>query len=285
MMEVRSAITGRRGVCLPFSDSCAPLGFDAHEFKLVEENVRNTALEQRWKYYELRGGDELMAPEAFPATTFYSHSLSLTSPEEDLWRRCSSAVRRGIRRATKNGLKTEVGVDRNSVLEFFKLHGKTRRRHGLPPQPLAFFISIYEEVINRGHGFVVLARKGTRVIAGAVFFKFGRNALYKFGASDAAFQEFRGNNLTMWEGMKTLAASQCQRLDFGRTSPDNEGLRHFKMGWGATEGKLNYFVYDMVKRGWKKRDREGSAFHHRIFGSMPLSFNRVAGALAYRHLD
>lgn len=285
LMEIRSVITGRRGVCLPFSDSCAPLGFDVHGSNMAQEQTLRIARERRWKYFELRGGDELMPARSHPAATFYGHWLSLTPQEEDLWSRVSASVRRGIRKAVKSGLKMEIAADRESILEFFKLHGKTRRRHGLPPQPLSFFSSIYEEVIKAGYGFVVLARKESRVISAAVFFKFGSNALYKFGASDEAFQEFRGNNLTMWEGIKSLTQLGCDRLHLGRTSVDNEGLRHFKMGWGTTEEKLNYFVYDLADQNWRKEGRPGNVFHQRIFGNMPLSLNRLAGALVYPHLD
>jgi hypothetical protein len=284
-MEVSSPITGRRGVCLPFSDSCSPLGLDALGLAAAQEEILEIAQARKWKYFELRGGDELMPPSAFPARSFYGHWLSLDLDEDTVWQRCSSAVRRGIRRATKKGVQAEIATNRESVIQFFKLHGKTRRRHGLPPQPLAFFLSIYDEVIKAGHGFVVLARKGSRVIAGAVFFHFGRNALYKFGASDEACQEFRGNNLAMWEGIKFLRGTDCQRLDLGRTSLENSGLRHFKAGWGTTEQKLNYFVYDVGQRCWRKRGGAGVSFHHRLFGLMPLSINRLAGALVYPHLD
>jgi lipid II:glycine glycyltransferase (peptidoglycan interpeptide bridge formation enzyme) len=179
----------------------------------------------------------------------------------------------------------QISSDRDSITQFFKLHAKTRRRHGLPPQPLRFFLSIYEEVIKAGHGFVVLARKGSRLVSAAIFFKFGRNALYKFGASDEAFQEYRGNNLTMWEGIKFLRELDCHRLDLGRTAVDNHGLKHFKSGWGTTEEKLNYFAYDLAHHVWKKERAGRVRFHHKFFGNMPLGVNRLAGALVYPHLD
>jgi len=285
LMEIRSAITGRRGICLPFSDACPPLVFNVNGSDVAHEEIMRVARERKWKYFELRGGDEMMPTSAFPAETFYGHSLSLAPPLEDLWHRFSSSVRRGIRKAVKSGLKIQITADRDSILQFFKLHAKTRRRHGLPPQPLAFFLSIYEEMIKAGHGFVVLARKESRVVSAAVFFKLGRNALYKFGASDHAFQDLRGNNLTMWEGIKCLAQGGCHRLHLGRTSVDNDGLRHFKMGWGTTEEKLNYFIYDLATGGWRKESRGGLRFQHKIFGNLPLSVNRLAGALVYPHLD
>jgi hypothetical protein len=285
LMEIRSAITGRRGVCVPFSDCCAPLVSDVNSPPMAHEPILSLARERRWKYVELRGGDDMMPASASPAVTFYGHSLPLTLPLDDLWLGCSSSVRRGVRKATQNGLKVQITDERDAITQFFKLHTKTRRRHGLPPQPLTFFLSIYEEVVKAGHGFVVLGRKESRVVSAAIFFKFGRNALYKFGASDNAFQELRGNNLTMWEGIKYLAQAGCERLHLGRTSVDNDGLRHFKLGWGTAEEKLNYFAYDLATQDWKKSARDGARFHHKIFGNLPLSVNRLAGTLIYPHLD
>jgi hypothetical protein len=285
LMEISSRITGRRGVCLPFSDFCAPLVFDGDGSNTVQSEILRVAQTRRWKYFELRGGNETMPPSATSAATFYGHSLSLVSKQEDVWLRFNSSIRRGIRKASKSGLEIEISDDRDSIMQFFKLHTKTRRRHGLPPQPLTFFSSIYEEVMRAGHGFVVLARKGSRVAAAAVFFKFGRNGLYKFGASDHACQELRGNNLTMWEGIKFLAQAGCHRLHLGRTSIDNDGLRHFKQGWGTSEEKLNYFVYDLAHQAWRKEAHKRVRFHHQIFRNLPLSVNRLAGALLYPHLD
>src|SRR4029078_4080613 len=85
-----------------------------------------------------------------------------------------------------------------AVDDFYQLHVETRRRHGLPPQSVSFFRNIYEHIIKPGIGFVVLAQRGSRTIAAAIFFRFGNNAIDKYGASDKRFQEFRANNLVVW---------------------------------------------------------------------------------------
>ena len=81
-------------------------------------------------------------------------------------------------------------------------------------------------------------------MAAAVFLHQGRQALYKFGASDYGFQHLRPNNLVMWEGIRQCAARGCGRLHFGRTSLANEGLRRFKLGFGAREEEIKYCKYD-----------------------------------------
>ena len=55
LMEVRSPFTGRRGVCLPFSDACEPLIFDPQALGLVRDRLVRFAQERRWKHLEIRG--------------------------------------------------------------------------------------------------------------------------------------------------------------------------------------------------------------------------------------
>ncbi len=76
---------------------------------------------------------------------------------------------------------------------------------------------MYEEIVKAGQGFVVLAKRGSRFLAAAIFFQFGKNSVYKFGASDELLQEFRGSNLVMWEAIRLLLRDGASMLHFGRT--------------------------------------------------------------------
>ena len=121
-------------------------------------------------------------------------------------------------------------------------------------------------------------------MAGAVFFHSGRTCLYKFGASDETFQHLRANNLVMWEAIKWHARRGLGRLDFGRTSLGNGGLRRFKLGWGARERRIDYFRYDQRKAGFVTARDVSSGWHNRIFRMLPVSLSRLIGAAAYRHV-
>ena len=55
LMEVRSALTGRRGVCLPFTDCCAPLIDDSRFEDAIAAKLIEIAADRNWKYAELRG--------------------------------------------------------------------------------------------------------------------------------------------------------------------------------------------------------------------------------------
>ena len=284
IMEVRSPFTGRRGVCLPFSDTCEPLIFDLEAVELVRDRVVRFARERRWKHLEIRGG-KLFQSVSSSAVTFYGHTLDLRRHVEELHERFDSPVRRAIRKAERSNVSALVVRSRQAIDDFYRLHVQTRQRHGLPPQPASFFLNTYEHIIKPGLGFIVLARRGSRPIAAAVFFRFGKNAVYKYGASDKRFQEFRANNLVMWHGIQLLARTGVEKLHFGRTDSENDGLRRFKLSWDTQEEPIDYFRVDPSGRQCPPPIRRNGGLHKRIFGRLPLVFNRLAGSILYPHLD
>jgi hypothetical protein len=284
-MEIKSFFTGRRGVSLPFSDLCTPLIFDQSESARVIGKISELGRERRWRYFELRGGKEMLPECAVAAEKYFTHKLDLTVGLDELFARFQSPVRRAIRKAENSGVTVEVSRAWEAMTGFYKLHARTRRRHGLPPQPLSFFRNIHEEVVGTDLGFVVLAKIGPKPIAAAVFFHSSREGVYKFGASDERLQELRGNNLVMWTGIKQLVGKGLRTMHFGRTSIGDEGLRRFKLSWGSEEGPIEYFRFALRRQVWEANCENGFGLHNQLFGRLPLAVNRLAGALIYSHLD
>jgi hypothetical protein len=284
LMEVRSLFTGCRGVCLPFSDACKPLIFDPEAVDLVRDRLVRFVRERRWKHLEMRGG-KFFELDARSAKKFFAHTLDLRSGAQELTTHFASPVRRAIRKAERSDVRAVVVRDRPAIRDFYELHVQTRRRHGLPPQPVSFFLNIYEHIINRNLGFLVLAQHGPRPIAAAIFFRFGKNALYKYGASDKRFQECRANNLVMWQGIQFLARTGAEKLHFGRTERENEGLRRFKLSWGTQEEVIDYCRIDPSGQQRLMPAPHNFGFHKKVFGRLPLRLNRLAGSIMYPHLD
>ncbi len=284
LMEIRSPFTGRRGVCLPFSDSCEPLIFERNMTNEIRDRLLAFARERQWHHLEIRGGKSFHLGVA-AASRFYGHTLDLAGDSSLMFSRFASPVRRAIRKAERSEVTAVVIPNRHAMGEFYRLHVETRRRHGLPPQPSSFFFNIYEQIVKHGLGFTVLARRGSRTIAAAIFFHFGRNGLYKYGASDKRFQEFRANNLVMWRAIQFLSCQGAKKLHFGRTDCENSGLRRFKLSWDTEEETIDYFRVDPSGQQLPASGCADSGFHKRIFGRLPLMFNRLAGSMIYPHLD
>ncbi len=284
ILVVASVLTGRRGVCLPFTDFCAPLYFGEFDPTVVLNELGRVAQERGWDSFEVRAGLGSGLP-ARPSLVFHGHSLDLRAGATTLFERFASPVRRAIRKAERNSLNVQSSVSEEGMRDFYRLHVRTRRRHGLPPQPLSFFRNIHDQVIKPGLGFVALARSGSQTVAAAVYFHMEKNAVLKFAASDERYHNLRPNNFVMWHAIQQLADAKVETLHLGRTSRHNEGLRRFKLGWGATEKPINYFRFDVRSNRWARMKDRSSGIHNALFKRLPLIANRLAGAALYPHLD
>lgn len=282
LMEVDSRLTGRRGVALPFTDQCAVPTCDGDLFGDAVRAVVRHGEERRWKYVEWRDAGHL--DDALPASELFRvHDVDLGRTEGELFLSLSENNRRNIRKAQREGVVARVGTALDDIEAFSRLNLITRKRHGLPPQPLGFFRNVASHILARDHGIVITALHRGRTVASSVFFHMGRRAIYKYGASDLAYQNIRPNNLVMWEALAWYRARGFETMSLGRTEMDNPGLLQFKRTWGGQERIAKYHRYDIRGGGYAGLRSPASARFERLFALMPTSILRAFGRFFYRH--
>jgi lipid II:glycine glycyltransferase (peptidoglycan interpeptide bridge formation enzyme) len=283
LLEVRSGITGRRGVSLPFSDECGLLARDDADGDRLMQSALELGRTRQWKYVELRGEfPGRLRPK--PWASYLGHEVDLAGGPDVLFARFDGSVRRAIHKAEKARVQVQVLTTLEATQAFYKLHCLTRRRHGTPPQPFAFFQNLREHVFKPGSGFILLATHEDRPVATGIFVHHGTIGMYKFGASDPSCLPLRGNDLVMWEAIKWYAARGYSWFSLGRTAPANGGLRRFKCGFGAREYPINYFRYDLRRDRFLTGYEEKSGWMNRACGRAPLFVLQVLGKLLYRHM-
>jgi hypothetical protein len=283
VMEVSSPLTGRRGVSLPFADFCSPLNTGADDLSELYAFAMEYGRQRNWRYFEARGRFNGWG-SASASVSFFGHTIHLGG-DSGMFREMDGAMRRGIRKAEQAKVLVEFSKSADAMREFFALHRHSRRRHGLPPQPVEFFDNIARHVFEPGHGFVAIARHEGRALAAAVFFHSGHLGLYKFGASNYQFQQLRPNNLMMWEAIKHCSSLGLTELHLGRTSLFNDGLRHFKLGFGAVEETIQYAKYDFRRNGFVSDVDRSEGPLNAMFRCMPLPLLTQAGRFLYPHLS
>lgn len=283
VMQVTSLLTGKRGVSLPFTDYSDAIISNGIAFNGLFDHIVQYGKNHGWQSFEIRGGQSvsLLGPDS---CTYSHHTLDLCKGADEILFSFKDNTRRNIKKAIKKGVTVEVSDTLDSVREFHRLNLLTRKRHGLPPQPLHFFEKVYEHIISRNLGIVVLASHENNIVAGAVFFNLGKKAVFKFGASDKNFHHLRPNNLVMWEAIKWCSQNGYESLCFGRTEAGNEGLRRFKAGWGAKEKIEKYYKYSLNKKKFVKDSHEIKKLYQKIFRNMPLPLLSRVGSLLYRHV-
>jgi Acetyltransferase (GNAT) domain len=281
LVEMDSWLTGRKAVGLPFTDLCPVLGDVALLTRLWDE-ARSIGINKAWKYIECRGAERDFIPGG-ASISYISHEVNLQSSEVELFANLKSSIRTAIRKAEKTEMKVDFDPSLLAIKDYFDLHCRTRRRHGLPPQPYYFFENLHSRMIERNRGFVVTARKDGVPIASSIFLHSFGHAVYKFGASDERYQEFRGSNLIMWQGMLHCKKLGCHTLHMGRTASTNEGLQRFKLGFGATERPLYYFRVNVAQSTVDKITDRSEGQMNTIFKHVPTWAARKLGEWLYRH--
>lgn len=213
------------------------------------------------------------------------HVLELSEDEDRLLASFRKGTKSAIKKAISDGqLQMSTTDSEDALKEFYRLNSITRKRHGLPPQPWYYFKKLYDVLISRGHGFIVQASVDNKVIASGVFLHFGHDAVYKYGASDVEYQQLRPNNLVVWEAIKWYCRKGYKTFDFGRTEPENEGLRIFKSGWNTKETKVSYFRYNMGQKAFILNGNGINPLYTKLMNKLPVPVLELMGRMLYKHM-
>ena len=143
VMGVKSFITGKRGVSLPFTDYCQPIvSAETNSQEIIDELIA-FGKKAGWRYLEWRGGESYFKDKT-PSLFYYGHTLDLTQNDQEIIDTFRKSTKRNIKKAIREGVKVEILNSLESVKEFCRWNCLTRRDHGLPPQPYGFFKKLYE---------------------------------------------------------------------------------------------------------------------------------------------
>jgi CelD/BcsL family acetyltransferase involved in cellulose biosynthesis len=239
VVEVRHFRRGPKWVSLPYTDYCPPLVSCRQEEDQLAFALQRASCAAGVRRVEIRAP---LAGSAASGSTALRHVLVLDrSPAEVYAGFHRSQVQRNIRRAEREGLTVRQATRPPDLVDtFYQLHVRTRRRQGVPVQPRRFFHLLWENTISTGLGSVLIVEAADRPIAAAVFLAWNGTVIYKFGASDASAWSLRPNHLLFWYAIRTACEQGYRWFDFGRTDAGQEGLRNFKLSWGAAEDPLVY---------------------------------------------
>lgn len=284
IMEVKSWITGKRAVSLPFSDYCEPLFKKSGLSQILcREIIKNLKIQNN-KYIEFRTSKDLYPFETKQYRRDLRHILKLDKNESELLKQCSENTKRNIRMAAKENLSLKIQNDEIGITNFYNMMCETRKKHGLPPQPFSFFQNILDILITKGCGDILFALKDNNYISGAIYLKFGKKLLYKYGASHPQYLKYRGNHFVMWEAIKKYRDEGYEEFDFGETDLEHEGLKRFKRGWNANELSIYTTRYSLEKENYLPVSPLTQGFHTMIFSHLPISILKIIGDKLYKHI-
>ena len=239
--EIRSITGKKKIISLPFSDFCDPLYNCDEELSCLLNALTNYS--ELHKISSIEINSDLKGISNFKSVSdSVVHIFEIKESEGELMKSFHESKRRGIKKALKEELQVVISKDYSGVESFFNLHLQTRKSKGIPVQPRSFFSEIYNCIIKKGNGFVILVKKDNVEIASTLFMHFNSVLTYKYNASDSKYQHLRPNNLIVWHSLLEAIKLGFKYYDFGKSDLDNRGLRDFKSQWGGIE-RNNFVSY------------------------------------------
>jgi len=281
---VRSWLTGKRIVSLPFSDHCEPLVEHPEQFRILCGFVARIRNERKWKYVEMRYGDPSLNCDGNfgKSMTYCLHQLDLRPSLDVLYSGFhKDCIQRKIIRADREALTYEEGRSELLLQQLYGLLKLTRSRHHLPPQPIEWFRNVVS-CMGKDACIRIVSKAG-QPVAGILTLNHANKMVYKYGGSDSRFNSLGGTAKLFWQAIKDAKQAGVEVLDFGRSDLDNPGLITFKRRWSAECSLLNTWREPMgVSSPYRERLKVRCT--QEIFARLPDSVLTLAGRFLYRHI-
>ncbi len=287
LCQIKSWLTGTRWVSLPFADHCAPLYEEPNDFYMLLDEIAAESRRAGVDHIEIRPWDvhdlSLAEHTSFRAGERYRlHLLDLRPALDTIFSSFDrSSVQRRLRHATRENLTYEEGTTGDILKKFYHLLVLTRRRHGVPPQPVAWFKNLLRFLGDRAK--IRVASLGDTPIASVFTLSHKNSVVYKYGCSDERYHNLGGMVSLFWQAMQDAKSVGAHTFDMGRSDIDNPGLIRFKSNWGTQDLPLTYWRFpqsssDSLHRWGKAKEIGGNVLSH-----LPRGFLVAIGNALYRH--
>jgi CelD/BcsL family acetyltransferase involved in cellulose biosynthesis len=277
-------LSGRRLVSLPFSDHCTPLVESSEQLICLLTCLQQKLEREKWSYIEIRPTNLISAGGAAfqKSNVFVLHKLDTRPSLDEIFQNFHrDCVQRKIQRAAREGLTYEEGGSDLLVTKFYHLLLLTRRRHGLPAQPIQWFQNLVACLGDKVK--IRVASKDGRPVASVVTLRYRHRLVYKYGCSNQHFNNLGGMQLLLWHAIQEAKNDHLSEFDMGRSDCENVGLVAFKDRWGAARTQLTYLRYPRryIRSAAGSRRTEIRKY---VWSHVPSSVLAVVGGVLYKHM-
>ena len=274
LFETSSWLQGKCLVSTPMAVYGGICAEDDESQRLLLDEAKRLAQKTGVQHLEMRERQGKLQPEFHPNTLYTAFYCELKQDPASLLKGLPRDTRYMIRKAQKNGLVVESGLQH--IYAFHHLFAQSMRRLGTPAFPIQLFKNLADE-FKTSSDILLLSSKGSPVAA--VFSFFFRDTVlpYYAGASPEA-PALAANNLLYWELMERSALKGIRWFDFGR-SKKGTGAYAFKTQWNMTALPLNYQIYLVRRETVPNFTPLNPKFERaaRVWSKLPLALTKMLG--------
>lgn len=245
---VRMPFLGKKLVSVPY-DACYG-GFSSCQSEVrrqVVDELVTYAKRKRVKYIEIRSLSEVNELSSFGFTQtnpFVTSVVPLRDCNEN-WSMLSRKHRRNVNTAAKKGVAIELASNWSQMKAFYDLLLDHYTGIGTPFLGDLFFREIWENVIQKNQGALLLAKFEERIIGGHLLLFSGDTLISKYSTSrrDGIYSKLYSSYALFWEAIKFGCTKEFQKFNLGITGRSNLGLLEFKSRFGAATKDVNFYYY------------------------------------------
>lgn len=169
--------------------------------------------------------------------------LDLTRSEDDLLTAMKQKTRYNIRLAGRKEIAVRPGTDEDFE-NIAIMYQTTAARDGFAVRPVAYYLDAWRTLYAAGLAQPLLAEFQGQPLAAVIVVRYGRRAIYMYGASTDLERRRMPNYLLQWEAIRWAKAQGCEVYDF----------------WGAPD---EFVESDSLWGVWRfKAGFKGQVVHH-----------------------
>lgn len=176
----------------------------------------------------------------------FTHILNTNSDIDSLWSSYNKRVRGAVRKAQKSGVQVTDTESDEDLTEFYNMYLMTVKRLRGTPKPRKLMKMLLQQDIAK----LAIASYEGRIIAGLLYLYYNQTVTLWCEASLPDYLQYRPNNAIFHHIITWACKEGYERVDFGASPPENEGLIAHKEQYRAK--KTDFCSYTKIVSPFKR---------------------------------
>lgn len=278
---IDNRLAGKKVVSLPLTTYCKRLMPDT-DFDRMLHFIKSHVSGNVCMEFKLFEEGECRFDMLERRSDYVTQVLQIEPDLEKTYRKFhDTSIRQKIKRAEKSGLNLRMGESEKDLRSFYKLYTKTRKKHGLPPQPFSFFLNMWRVLKPKNLMSLPLVEHEDKVVAAATILKSKNIHHFEYSGSDERSLKLFPNHKLIWESIQLAYRTGSRFFDFGRSWNSNKPLIDFKARWGAEKYELPYYYYPKDQKFRLKDSSVPETLRH-INRILPDFLLEIEGNIVYQ---
>jgi len=279
-----------RLVSIPFRDRGGLLWDSSEAFQALIFEAKQILQEEHASFLELKSlftyPPEFIQKNGIFERIYWIHSaVNLkTHTNKEYWNIIGPKTRNMVRQAERSNCSFEDMTSiKDEVSLWYDLYLASQKSLGLPPLPLNFFSTLFDEKEKSAQIKLFLVRKGDAVISGMVLLLHKKTGIFAYGASLPWARAYRPNDFMILKAIEWLRDNGYEEFDMGSDSPQQNSLLWFKKKWLAIQKPIPMYYYGNYDHSLSDSMDPKYNLIRRGFQNLPVFVLRMIGGLTARY--